>query len=89
MPWAAVLELHGLYVPLLLSEKAHCLPRYSWHIFTGIGVYIFMGLVECLRSAQGRNKMGSAGLRLSSTGTWPFMVYLENTATRANTKKDI
>jgi len=60
-----------------------------WHIFTGIGVYIFMGLVECLRSAQGRNKMGSAGLRLSSAGTWPFMVYLENTATRANTKKDI
>jgi hypothetical protein len=24
MPWAAVLELHGLYARLVLSEKTHC-----------------------------------------------------------------
>jgi hypothetical protein len=24
MPWAAVLELHGLYVRLVISEKTHC-----------------------------------------------------------------
>ncbi|KAN0120024.1 alkaline phytoceramidase [Hyaloscypha variabilis] len=58
-----------------------------WHIFTGIGVYIFMVLVECLRSARSGNKMASAGLRLSSAGTWPFMVFLEDTASGTNTKK--
>ncbi|KAE9380641.1 alkaline phytoceramidase [Stipitochalara longipes BDJ] len=58
-----------------------------WHIFTGIGVYIFMVLVECLRSARNRNTMSSAGLRLSSAGTWPFMVYLEDTDAHADKKK--
>lgn len=53
-----------------------------WHIFTGIGVYIFMVLVECLRMAPGRQEAAAKGSRLSSTGSWPFMVYVEDTASR-------
>ncbi|KAI9054763.1 hypothetical protein LZ554_001912 [Drepanopeziza brunnea f. sp. 'monogermtubi'] len=67
MPWAAVLELHGL-----------------WHIFTGIGVYIFMVLVECLQAATAEKS--NPGARLSSSGSWPFMVYLEGQDSKHETK---
>jgi len=45
-----------------------------------------MVLVECLRSASHKDDMTSAGLRLSSSGTWPFMVFMEDTGTRAKKK---
>ena len=61
--------------------------KLSWHIFTGIGVYIFMVLVECLRSVSHKNEMTSAGLRISSSGTWPFMVFVEDTGKSASKKK--
>jgi dihydroceramidase len=63
--------------------------RCSWHIFTGIGVYSFMVLVECLRSAQNTKEMNSAGLKLSSDGTWPFTVYLTDKVTRTSKAKNI
>lgn len=50
-----------------------------WHIFTGVGVYIFMALAECLRFTASATK-GTADIRrvrLRSGGLWPFMVYLE------------
>lgn len=49
---------------------------HSWHIFTGIGVYIFMVLVECLGSVHD-GKGDSKAKSLSSAGLWPFMVHLE------------
>ncbi|PMD18768.1 alkaline phytoceramidase [Hyaloscypha hepaticicola] len=60
-----------------------------WHIFTGIGVYSFMVLVECLRLAKNTNEMNSAGLRLSSDGTWPFTVYLTDKVSRSSKEKNI
>ncbi|KAG9246918.1 ceramidase-domain-containing protein [Calycina marina] len=48
-----------------------------WHIFTGIGVYIFMVLVECLRYAPTAGKKDDQKPKVSSAGLWPFTVYLE------------
>ncbi|CAL3969843.1 hypothetical protein PZA11_007589 [Diplocarpon coronariae] len=50
-----------------------------WHIFTGIGVYIFMVLVECLQFAPlPRQENASHGVTLCCSGFWPFMVYVED-----------
>lgn len=88
MPWAAVFELHGLHVLPILCKKARSWSKCSWHLFTGIGVYIFMVLAECLRLAPRGSKMTSKGLQLSSAGTWPFMVYLEDAGTQTNKKNN-
>ena len=46
-----------------------------------------MVLVECVRSVSHTEEMASAGLRLSSSGTWPFMVFVEDTGASASKKK--
>ncbi|KAH8672139.1 ceramidase-domain-containing protein [Tricladium varicosporioides] len=61
-----------------------------WHIFTGIGVYIFMLLVECLAITGGKTIDKEDRPRVSSQGTWPFMVFLESGTAKCEviTKKD-
>ncbi|KAL3422831.1 alkaline phytoceramidase [Phlyctema vagabunda] len=56
-----------------------------WHILTGIGVYIFMSLVECLRIAKSTKE--NDDLTVSSAGIWPFMVYLEKISSRDSRSK--
>jgi len=60
----------------------------SWHIFTGVGVYIFMVLVECLLYASSRSNKEIGKPSISSAGIWPFTVYLEEPSRRDTRKKE-
>lgn len=49
-----------------------------WHIFTGIGVYVFIVLVECLQYASRPELLG-----ISSS--WPLLVYIKKDPLLAKT----
>jgi dihydroceramidase len=60
--------------------------QYSWHLLTGLGVFVFMLLVECLRFAPLAEQSGAPKLRYD--GKWPFMVYLVPDKKTQKVKKD-
>jgi dihydroceramidase len=65
MPWSFFLELHGWYVTQdYCPRDSYRLLSTRWHIFTAIGAYIFIVLVEYLTT-------DAAGSEPAGRYAWP------------------